>query len=174
MRRAPLELHTDRLILRAPAAEDLRHLLHIYGDERVVGCVGRKPYSAQACQEILQFWLELWREDGFGYFCVAERRALDRCIGFAGVASTPQPSELNLFYWFSSQAWGRGFAREACRASLSLAFNKLAASTIVARTPTSNERSKALARALGMRRSGEQDGWTSFVMANDWYWSARS
>lgn len=161
----PRTLRTARLLLRAPTLDDIEHLVRIYGDERVTACGGEPPYPPDVCQGILTFWLDMWVREGMGYFCVARIGSPHDVIGFAGVAVTDHPGEFNLFLWFGSQAWGYGFAREAGRACVDLAFDGCGADAIVASTSVINFRSIRALHAIGLREVwSERLGRASFLL----------
>lgn len=104
---------TQRLILRLPQQEDLPHLQRIYRDLKALVLLHETPYTTATCQHILDYWMKCWLDDGFGYFLVAEQADPERCIGFGGVATTATPGQLNLFNFYSSACWGKGYARDA-------------------------------------------------------------
>ena len=53
------------------------------------------------------------------------------------------------------QFWGRGFATEAARAALRVAFERLSLSEIVSFTAAGNLRSRAVMERIGMRNTNQ-------------------
>lgn len=62
-----------------------------------------------------QQWQRNRSEDGIGGFAVAATAAPDTFIGFCGVrkALEKNEAELNVYYRFSPESQGKGFAQEA-------------------------------------------------------------
>jgi len=54
-------------------------------------------------------------------------------------------------------AWGRGYATEAASAALGYGFERLALDEVVSFTATTNERSRAVMRRLGMTHNSDDD-----------------
>lgn len=76
---------------------------------------------------------------------------LGRCgLGIA----RPEHFEASIWYLLSPSAWGRGFATEACRALLDLAFGPLGLHRVWADCDPRNTASCRVAERLGMTREG--------------------
>jgi RimJ/RimL family protein N-acetyltransferase len=82
----------------------------------------------------------------------------------------PDAGEAELGYLFLPEAWGRGYATEACAAALAWFANALPGEPVVLRTQTLNDRSMRLAAQLGFTevQRFEEDG------AEQWFgrWSS--
>lgn len=61
----------------------------------------------------------------------------------------PDAGEAELGYMFLPQAWGRGYAAEACAAALDWFADALPSEPVVLCTQTANDRSMRLAATLG-------------------------
>jgi RimJ/RimL family protein N-acetyltransferase len=65
------------------------------------------------------------------------------------VAGPPAAGEVELGYMFLPEAWGRGYAAEACAAALDWFAGALPGEPMVLTTQTANDRSMRLATTLG-------------------------
>jgi RimJ/RimL family protein N-acetyltransferase len=108
------------------------------------------------------------RMDGFqrdhGHtFWAVERKSDGALLGFCGLKRVNAPGAEHLHGAFEigwrlrEDAWGQGYAGEAARASLDLAFGRFAADFVVAITVEGNRSSLALMERLGMRRARHLD-----------------
>ena len=77
-----------------------------------------------------------------------------------------RPSSANLFL---PEAWGFGYAAEACAAALGWLAGELPGEPVVLKTQTANARSLRLAARLGFTEAGRFEAWG----AEQWFgrWS---
>jgi RimJ/RimL family protein N-acetyltransferase/aminoglycoside phosphotransferase len=152
------EVRTDRLLLRRPVDADAPFVLALHADPRAIA---HNP--ADALRDLadararLAAWSTQW-EQGLGYWIV-EETALGRPVGVCGVKAVDlhgRPA-WNLLYRFVPEAWGRGLAREAARASIDAAAHVDAARPVVARIRPANSASSRVARAIGLVRRPDLD-----------------
>jgi ribosomal-protein-alanine N-acetyltransferase len=82
-------------------------------------------------------------------------------IGFTGLnpvgTDLPCAPGIEVGWRLARSAWGYGFATEAARAALEVAFGQLGAAELVSFTATGNQRSRAVMERLGMSRDLEGD-----------------
>lgn len=95
----------------------------------------------------------------FGHtFWAVQRRSDSELLGFCGLKRVNAPGGEHLHGAFEigwrlrEEAWGQGYASEAARRSLDLAFDRFGARFVVALTVPGNEASQKVMRRLGMRR----------------------
>jgi RimJ/RimL family protein N-acetyltransferase len=97
-----------------------------------------------------------YQKDGFGYFAVTLK---DSCklIGQAGlmVNDISGDAVVEIGYIFDDTAWGQGYAAEAARACIDLAFNRFGLDRLYATVRPENVASVRLAERLGMKKIGE-------------------
>ena len=99
---------------------------------------------------------------GWGLWAL-EERATGRFLGFTGLApvrfEAPFTPATEVGWRLRRDAWGRGFASEAARAALSVAFacDGLALEEVVSFTARGNQRSRAVMRRIGMKRDAAGD-----------------
>ena len=99
-------------------------------------------------------------EHGFGVWAVQEI-STGAFIGFTGLlhqtfeASFTPAFEIG--YRLAREAWGRGYATEAARAAVAHGFDEAGLTAIVSMTATTNLRSQAVMRRLGMTHDPADD-----------------
>jgi RimJ/RimL family protein N-acetyltransferase len=82
----------------------------------------------------------------------------------------PEAGEAELGYMFLPEAWGFGYAAEACAAALDWFADALPGEPVVLCTQTANDRSMRLAAKLGFTEVGRFEEWG----AEQWFgvWSS--
>lgn len=97
---------------------------------------------------------------GLGFWAV-ETLASNRFIGFTGIqpvtVSSPIHGEFEIGWRLGRNDWGMGFALEAARAALHVAFVERGLPSVVAMTVERNTRSWGLMERLGMTRRPDLD-----------------
>jgi RimJ/RimL family protein N-acetyltransferase len=151
-------LSTDRLVLRAHAAEDLAALTALWADPDVVRHIGGRAATPQECWFRLLRYQGLWPVLGFGYWAVCDR-ATGTYLGDAGLARFQRgfgaafDAAPEMGWAFAPQAWGRGIATEAGAAIVGFADRRLAAARTVCVIDTGNAASIAVAAKLGFSQT---------------------
>lgn len=151
-----IEPVTPRLRLRQWRDSDFEPFAALNADARVMAhfpSVLDRPASdamAARCRELIA-------RRGWGFWAV-ERRGDGRFIGFVGLhepaAALPFSPCVEIGWRLAGEFWGRGYAGEAARAALGVAFEQLGLPEVVSFTAADNVRSQAVMRRLGMRESG--------------------
>jgi RimJ/RimL family protein N-acetyltransferase len=156
---SPLELRTQRLVLRPWRDEDLAPFAAMNADPRVMEFFPQ-TYSPAESAEGLGRIRAHFAAHGFGLWAVS-------AIGgpaFVGMVGLAVPSFQARFtpcvevgWRLPVESWGRGYATEAARAALSFGFERLALSEIVSFTTVRNVRSRRVMERLGMHRTPDDD-----------------
>jgi len=96
-------------------------------------------------------WRHQWQSDRFGYWCILLSGNTE-IIGFGGIrrAKWADREVLNLYYRFSTQSWGQGYATELALTAVQLAGNYLPEFPVVARINPVNTPSIKVAERVGM------------------------
>ena len=159
-----LPVRTPRLVLRAFRPDDLEPLLAIHGDPEVVRYV---PYGPRDRDQVTEM---LARKTG-GTVVREEGQRLELAVELAGDGTlvgdvmlflrSVEDETLDLGYVFAPGHGGRGYATEAVRALLDLAFRELGARRVAARVDTRNTASRRLLERLGVRQEAHlvEPGW---------------
>jgi len=97
-----------------------------------------------------------YHKDGYGYFAVISKDS-GKLIGQAGLINSELHDEpiVEIGYIFDDSVWGHGYALEAVRACVGLAFNQFDIDKLYATIRPKNEASVKVAIKLGMQRTGQ-------------------
>lgn len=151
---------TDRLRLREWREDDAGPFLRGTNTPAVMRWLGGvMDVTAQAA--LIARVLECQRRNGF-CFWIVERIADGAILGFCGLKRADAPGstmtgEVEIGWRLREDAWGQGYAGEAARAALALAFQRFGAARVVALTVPGNSVSQALMARLGMVREPALD-----------------
>ena len=139
---------TERLLLRIPQPSDLGNLAALFADPDVMRYVGNgQPADRTEAEKAVTSIIAHWHRQGFGRWIV-EEKASGEFVGYGGLRSlfgTPE-----VVYHFAKAHWGKGFATELARASLSYGFDEHRFARIVALAKPDNAASIRVMEKLGM------------------------
>ena len=149
---APERVDTDRLILERPGARHVDALVALATDGRVAehlgGAVDRPTAWRAVCSVIGH-----WELRGYGFYAVVER-ATGQTIGRLGFWYPEGWPAFEMGWALAHSHWGQGFAAEATRALLPIAFGTMDQARVVSLILPANTRSIAVAQRLGMHVDG--------------------
>lgn len=147
---SPIELATERLVLRPPRMADAAAIAEGIGDFAVARMLARVPHPYHRCDA--EDWIRRVRWD------MANGEGLSLVIvvdgevgGVVSLSGTPSPS---LGYWLASGHWGHGFATEAARAVLRHAFAAEGLRIVRSGVFVDNQASRHVQDKLGFVRLG--------------------
>ncbi|MDT0576223.1 GNAT family N-acetyltransferase [Croceicoccus sp. F390] len=174
MQHAGFHAQTERLILRDWQEADLAPFLEATNTPVVMRWLGgvMEQAGAQAMLDRVQFYQ---REHGFTFWILQRKEdgghLAGEILGFCGLKRAnmePGPmGDVEIGWRLREDAWGRGYATEAARATMDLAFARFAAPHVVALTVEGNAESRRLMDRLGMERRQDLD----FTAAQDGLWA---
>lgn len=155
----PLPLRTERLVLRPYRSGDEAAFVDAWASEKWTSLLLSPPMNAAE----VAAWVGRRAEPGDGGFLglVVEHDGVpvgDSILMLQGVGL----SEAEIGWTVLPQHAGRGYATEAARAVLRLAFEHYGVRRVVANLDARNDRSAALCERLGMRREAHRiaDFWS--------------
>jgi RimJ/RimL family protein N-acetyltransferase len=152
-------LSTNRLVLRNWVDADLSPFAELNGDSEVMRYFPSVLTRAQSDELATTIRGSLERQ-GWGLWAV-EVPDVAPFIGFVGLNevgfSAHFTPAIEIGWRLARSHWGHGYATEAARASLSLAFDQLGCQEIVSFTATGNHRSMRVMERLGMLHHSEDD-----------------
>jgi RimJ/RimL family protein N-acetyltransferase len=143
---------TGRLLLRRWRETDREPFAELNGDPRTLvffpATLSRAESDALIDRTEANF-------EAFGYGLWAlELRQTGQFIGFTGLAPMPDDvpgaGGVEIGWRLARHAWHQGYATEAARAALAVAFDGVGLGTIWSMTAVLNEPSQAVMRRLGM------------------------
>jgi len=140
---------TRRLILRAPMLSDMAAFVAILGDYDVAKNLEKvpHPYTPTMYREALAC-IDRERCDRTAFY-FAVNRAMDGAL--IGMCAVEQGADgaWELGYWYGRSHWGQGYATEAARPVLRLAFEDMGAERLTAGWFADNSASGAVLEKLG-------------------------
>ena len=155
----PIERVTARLILRQWRDSDREPLAALNADPVVMEHFPA-PLTRAESDAMVDLHTAGIDADGYGHWAVEVRDA-GEFIGFVGLA---QPSFEAAFtpcteigWRLARSAWGRGYATEAARAALDVAFGRVGLDEVLSWTFEGNLASRAVMERLGMTRDPADD-----------------
>jgi RimJ/RimL family protein N-acetyltransferase len=160
-----LPLRTERLVLRQFDPGDLEPLLVFHADPEAVRYVPFPPRDRAAVASVLE------RKTSSTGFKV-EGDLVELAVTLAGPGTlvgdvllalrSLEHQTVEVGYIFAPGHGGQGYATEAVRALLDLAFGPLGARRVTARVDARNVRSRALLERLGVRQE-------AYLVENEWF-----
>ena len=150
----PPTLHTSRLTLRAPTVADLDGFAAMNSDPEVMRYIGTGGLrTREETRAGLEHVIADWDRKGHGLFAV-EATDTGAFLGWVTLAEPlflPEVLPAVEIGWrFLRARWGHGYATEAARAALEVAFGHLKLSEVYSMTAVLNEPSQAVMRRLGL------------------------
>lgn len=146
-----LQIETERLILRLPRAADFDRYAELFAHP-ASSHIGGPLARGDAWRRFLQM-PGAWMVQGFAMFSVVEKSS-GRWIGQAGPWYPEGWPGTEVGYAFHPDAWGSGYATEACAAAMEWAFESLGWTDVIHSISPANDASKAVAQRLGSRNRG--------------------
>jgi RimJ/RimL family protein N-acetyltransferase len=145
---APL-LETSRLRLRQFTADDWPAYAAMSADAAVMRYIGPgQVESAEDAWRTMAAFLGHWALRGYGMWAL-EHRDSGALIGRVGYIDRPGWPGFELGWLLARGHWGHGYAREAAAVALRHAFEALQRDRIISLIRPGNQRSIAVAEAIG-------------------------
>ncbi|WP_322787772.1 GNAT family N-acetyltransferase [Hamadaea tsunoensis] len=151
-------IETERLVLRDWLPTDHEPWAAMNADPAVREFLG-PPITREQADASIAYFQEALDRNGYGFWAV-EVRGTGEFIGFTGLDDVDDfmPfTGVEIGWRLARSAWGRGYATEAARAVLAYGFETLRLPEIFAITTTTNVRSQAVMRRLGMTTDPAED-----------------
>ena len=151
--RWPVE--TERLRLRPFGEGDLDWLHGVYGDEEVVRWLVHEPRSRRQVRDLLAKKIAgaTVATDGDWLSAAVEVRDTGELVGDCALQLVSREHRLGeIGFVFDPGHQGRGYATEAARAFLRLAFDDLRLHRVIGRVEPRNHASARVLEKLGMRQ----------------------
>jgi RimJ/RimL family protein N-acetyltransferase len=153
------EFCTPRLLLRHWRDEDRAPFAEMGADAEVMEHFPA-PLSPAESDDFVDRIGALLERRGWGLWAV-EELATGRFLGFTGLNvpgfDAPFLPATEIGWRLRRDAWGRGFASEAARGVLAVAFDDLELDELVSFTAASNVRSQGVMRRIGMTTDPAED-----------------
>lgn len=150
-----------RLICRLPLQSDLDFLFQLYADPRTAALSPVLAFgSLDDTQQMLNEWIKHWQAHDFGPWMIALRDSPGQLIGCGGVSMRDFAGEClpNLWYRFTPEVWGNGYATEFASAAISNCRELHRFKELQALVLAKNVASIRVLEKLGLRAHGELPG----------------
>lgn len=156
---------SDRLILRELLPEDAQGIFEMDSDAEVHQYLGNKPITTlEESRASINYIRQQYIDNGIGRWAVIEKET-NQFIGWSGLKLITELTNGHINYYdlgyrFIKKYWGKGYATESARASISYAFNQLNADEVYAIADIDNLASVKVLEKLGLKRINifEYDG----------------
>jgi len=166
----PAPIKTERLVLRQSEARDRAALIDLSASPEVGTYVG-----GSRSRDDLERAMPKVPGQRFGFFVVELNGTtigmitLDRRDPKRKGHIRPEGGEPELGYMFLPQAWGHGYATEACAAALDWFANAYPGEPVVLSTQTANEASMRVAAKLGFTEVERFEDYGAEQWLGVWY-----
>lgn len=145
---------TERLKHRAFTVDDASDFFALNGNPDVMQLTGEPILtSLKEARDAIANYPD-FDEVGYGrWACIHKKTGM--IIGFCGLKYLHELNAVDVGYRFLPEYWGRGFATEACSASLAFGFETLCLDEIVGFVLPKNVASIRVLEKVGMQPNGE-------------------
>jgi RimJ/RimL family protein N-acetyltransferase len=152
-------IRTDRLLMRRWRDSDLAPFAALNGDPETMRFFP-ETLDRAASDALVDRIETRFEQQGYGLWAL-EITATGQFIGFTGLNPVPDgvpgASGLEIGWRLARPAWHRGYATEAARAALTVAFDGAGLPEVWSFTSVLNEPSAAVMRRIGMSEVGRFD-----------------
>jgi ribosomal-protein-alanine N-acetyltransferase len=137
--------------MRGFLPDDLLPLCAILSDREVIRYMPRTdPWP----EEVVRRWMNgqdtQWSRHGFGWWAL-EGKADGQLIGWCGLGTLDETSEVEVLYLLAQRYWRRGLATEAARASLRRGFEEHGMQEIIGLVHPENVASRRVLEKCGLK-----------------------
>lgn len=168
----PIQLETERLLLREFNEDDAEDMVELNSDPDVVRYTGDGPFeNIHEALELIRSYdqYEKYRMGRLNMYL----KSTDEYIGWCGLKYHAEDGLVDLGYRLHKRFWGQGYATEASIACLNYGFNTLHLDKIIARAMIENHASIAVMKKLGMNFShntpcDEEPGVVYVITKEEW------
>ncbi len=150
MRSAPERFETERLVATRYHEADLLELQALSADPKVMRYVEKGGRSPEKVRNTLTEVDAQWAKKGFGYWVLREKGG-GPLGGSVTLFNETATGGVELGYMLAERAWGKGFATEAARAMVAIAFGPLGFTEVWARVEGENTGSLRVVAKLGFQ-----------------------
>lgn len=155
----PVELRTDRLVLRRWQPEDRGPFAALNADPVVMEHFPA-PLTHAESDALVDRIEAAFEEHGWGLWAV-EIPGVAGCIGFIGLAipgfEAPFTPCVEVGWRLAKEHWGRGYAPEGAREALRFAFEEIGLDEVLSFTFVGNAKSRRVMEKIGLRRDPVDD-----------------
>jgi len=144
-------IDTERLLLRSPNVADAPRISELIGSWDIARWLVRVPFPYRVNHAVA--WVERSAQEraaAVGWPFILVRQEDGALIGSMDLSLESDRVTGALGYWIGEPYWGRGYATEAARAVIELAFETLGLATVTASALPDNYRSIRVLEKAGL------------------------
>jgi ribosomal-protein-alanine N-acetyltransferase len=143
-------LETERLLFRSHEAEDEADFVRMQTDSEVRRYVGGQGWSPEKALHRFRNEYLGRPTDSYGLWATVLKEE-GNYIGCCGLRAGHHNKEAYLGYYLAQPYWRRGFASEACKAFIDMAFTRLRLRRLLADVEQGNTASEHILRKFGFQ-----------------------
>ena len=143
-------LETERLLFRTHEPQDEPAFIAMHTDPEVRRYVGGQPWPLEKAQTRFQNEYLGKPSDTYGLWATVSKEE-GGYIGCCGLRASEQKTEAHLGYFLARPYWRRGFASEASRALIEVAFTRLRLLRLLADVQKGNDASEHILQKFGFK-----------------------
>jgi len=141
-------LQTERLTLRVMSGDDFEAFHRIFADDEVQRYLAGKGNTRDESYRSFSMTQGQWLIRGYGFFGVYEN-ATNELVGRVGFHNPEGWPGFEIGWTIARDRWGRGYATEAARRLLPVAFEDLGQKHVISVIHPENAASIAVAKKIG-------------------------
>ena len=145
---------SERLSLREVREDDLPSLWLLDSDPEVMKYI--RPPSTDKEAFMAEHKKDLEAGERFKFFRLITLKKTDKPIGWLLLRPTEDQKWVEVGYRVLKNHWGKGYAPEACRTIIDLAFSKWGLKEVIAVLMKDNEKSAKTAEKIGLTYQGQR------------------
>ncbi len=151
----PLNLETERLIIRPCTSCDLSRMQRFFSSEEATRCLLMSPEEKTpgAIESLLNAIISSYDAPEPIFVLAIAQKDNGIYIGSCGLSGTPQ-GEVEIYYALLPEYWGSGYAVEAMKKLFEYAFSELGLDRLIAGMHPDNMTSRRVADSLKMDYEG--------------------
>lgn len=152
-------IETDRLYMRELHPSDVDGMFELDSNAAVHQFLGNKPIKTkEEAAKVIEFVRKQYEDLGIGRWAVVLKET-DEFIGWSGLkffkeTVNDKKNFYELGYRFIQKHWGKGYATETAKASVSYAFNELKQDKVYAMTELGHKASINVLEKIGFKNKG--------------------
>lgn len=162
-------METNRLIIRELTPKDALNLYKLNLNTDVIRFTSDVAFeSIGEAKKFLENYQD-YNKYGVGRWAVLDKETKE-FLGWCGIKFSEELKEYDLGFRFLKKHWGKGFATEAAKHCIDLAFSKYKINELVGRVQVKNKASHRVLNKIGMKHIGstqiDKVDWEIFKLTN--------
>ncbi len=170
-------LQTERLILREILTSDEDGMFELDSDKDVHKYLGNQPFTKiEESREMIRFIRKQYEDNGIGRWAMINKET-NEFMGWTGLKLMKDLTNCHINYYdlgyrLIKRFWGKGYATESAKASVSYGFSALKLNEIYGMADVNNKESRQVLEKAGLKYvedfdfRGDLHAWYKIVKSN--------